>query len=72
MMLFGPMLLLGLVILAVWFVRQQERQRTASGGTGPAAGNALSILRERYARGEISREEFERMRRDLEGGPGTA
>lgn len=31
-------------------------------GTDP-----LRILKERYARGEITREEFEQMKRDLEG-----
>jgi putative membrane protein len=29
-------------------------------------GRALSILRERYARGELTREQFEQMRRDIE------
>ena len=34
---------------------------------GPATGNrALDILRERYARGEISKEQFDQMRRDIE------
>ena len=36
--------------------------------SGPAQSKQtpLQILKERYARGEISREEFEQMRRDLE------
>lgn len=28
---------------------------------------AMDILKKRYARGEISREEYERMKRDIEG-----
>ncbi len=41
--------------------------RDAAGkGTGRAVG-ARRILDERYARGEISQEEYERMRRDVEG-----
>ena len=37
--------------------------------TGPAQSRQtpLEILQARYARGEISREEYEQMRRDLEG-----
>jgi putative membrane protein len=37
--------------------------------TGPAQNSQtpLEILKVRYARGEISREEFEQMRRELEG-----
>lgn len=34
--------------------------------TWPGRRYALEILDERYARGEIGREEFQRMRRDLE------
>ncbi|MHB1005000.1 MAG: SHOCT domain-containing protein [Chloroflexota bacterium] len=32
---------------------------------GLSEGRALEILKERYARGEITRDEYEQMRRDL-------
>jgi putative membrane protein len=61
MMLLGSMLgLLVLVALGVgiwWLVRQA---RPAS-----SRDTALEQLRQRYARGEITREEFETRRRDL-------
>ena len=51
----------GLVITAVvlgirWLART---------GTGSQRDRALEILRERYARGEINKEEFESKQRDL-------
>ena len=42
----------------------QWSQPGSLAGTG-SGNNALEILRERYARGEISREEYERMRQEL-------
>lgn len=33
----------------------------------PTRQSPLEILNERYAKGEIDREEYERMRRDMEG-----
>ncbi len=59
-MVFGVAVLAGLVLLVVWAVRQ-----FAPAG-GPAGSRALEILKERYARGEITREQYEQMRRDLE------
>ena len=56
---FAPVLLaiVGAVLGLRWLARANRR----SGGD-----SALAILRERYARGEITREEFESRRRDLE------
>lgn len=52
-------LIAGLVLLAKWlFGAAADARRTGSGG-------AREILAERYARGEIDREEFEKRRRDL-------
>lgn len=52
------------IIGVVWLVKLMM-----GGGEGdsPPPRSALEILKERYARGEIDREEFEQKRRDLEG-----
>ena len=65
MMGFGliiPLLLIGLVIYALGW-RPQGGQMPF----GPSEHTPLEILKTRYARGEISRTEYEEMRRDLEG-----
>ncbi len=59
-MVFGLAVLAGLVLLVVWTVRQFIP------AGGPAGSRALEILKERYAKGEITREQYEQMRRDLE------
>jgi putative membrane protein len=58
--LFWILVILGIVILVKWI---------AGGSSGPGqtpAKTALDILKERYARGEIEREEFEQKKRDIE------
>lgn len=60
MVLFWVIVVLGIVVLVRWI-------GTGSPGTGQTpAKNALDILKERYARGEIDREEFEQKKHDLE------
>ena len=52
----SSLVVIGALIAGVWWLASRYR------GRGPAP---LDILRERYARGEISREEFEAKKRDL-------
>lgn len=53
------LIIVGIVALVRWLTGS----RAAS--EAPAAKTALDILKERYARGEIEREEFEQKKRDL-------
>jgi len=53
-----------LVILAIAALVKSLLGGSATGGR-EAAKTALDILQERYARGEIGREEFEQKQRDL-------
>lgn len=69
--LYGALLAVGLVLLAVTAVRVlagglagPERTTTARPGGG---GAGLRVLDERYAAGELSTEEYRRRRRVLEG-----
>ena len=59
----GPIIMVlfwGTVIgVVVWAVRQFTR------GRGGTTRSPLDIAKERYARGEINAEEFEKLRRDL-------
>ena len=56
MFLFWGLIIVGLVVLIRWLIGQSREARSDS---------ALEILRQRYARGEISKEQFDAMRRDL-------
>jgi len=64
--LLGPLMMLvfwgAVILLAVGFLRSRCARRAH--GSGP--DSAMEILRTRYAKGEITRDEFEAMRRDLQ------
>ena len=59
---FGWIIPLAVLGLIVWGVISLTRASAVPAGTG---GDALNILKARYAKGELTREEFETMRRDV-------
>ncbi len=70
MHLIGLFIVILLIAAAVWFIHD-----TKPGGTdnewpriewGSSRSHALELLEERYARGEISREEYLEKKRDIE------
>ena len=58
--------LVGIIVLIVTLVRRSSPESRAP---GDSHSDALAILEERYARGEIQREEYLEKRRDLQGAP---
>jgi len=60
MLLVWGLVIVGLVLGIRWLLSQGRDQ-----GRDARSDSALEILRQRYARGEIDREEFEAKKRDL-------
>lgn len=61
MVLWWVLLILGIVVLAKWLAGGSGASRRDRSGDS----RALEVLKERYARGEIGKEEFEQKKRDL-------
>jgi putative membrane protein len=59
-----PLVFVVLVILGLYYLLSGQRRQGASAGY--AGSDALRILKERYARGEITSEQYAKMKRDLE------
>jgi len=58
--LFWLLVVIGVILLIVWAVRRTSRQEHRWDEE-----TALDILKKRYARGEINKEEYETMKKDL-------
>jgi putative membrane protein len=56
MVLFWVLVIIGIVLAIRWLTSQGRERRSDS---------AVEVLRQRYARGEIDKEEFEAKKRDL-------
>lgn len=59
MALFWLLFTVGIVLIVLWVANRFRGPVAASGDS------ALDIIKQRYARGEIDRDEFERMRQEL-------
>ena len=68
-LIFNLVILVGIVLLVIWAVRQFARGNVnASYGdtiATPPHQSAQDILAERYARGELGRDEYQTMLKDL-------
>ena len=60
MLLFWILVILGIVVLTRWL---------ASGSRDELLPRAIDILKARYAKGEITREQFEQLKRDIGESP---
>lgn len=68
MLLFGALVIAGIVVLIVWAVRQSSGHATTGGAHPPtAAGHdeAVAIARKRFASGEITREQYDELMQAL-------
>ena len=63
LVLFGGLVIAAIVLAIRWLIRADRR----GSHEGPATPDALEILRQRYARGEIDEAEYERRRAVLKG-----
>ncbi|MGM0365928.1 MAG: SHOCT domain-containing protein [Actinomycetota bacterium] len=59
-LVFFVLLVIGIIFLIVWLVK-----KVGSPDSGSRVDEPLQILKNRYARGEISREEYEQARKDI-------
>lgn len=64
MMFFGLLVTVGIVLLLVWLVRAPSGRATGA-GMRMDADEALTVVRRRFAAGEITKEQYEEIVRTL-------
>jgi putative membrane protein len=63
MLLFWVLVIFGVAVLVRWLASG------SSGSSGDKPPRAMDILKARYAKGEITREQFEQMKREIGESP---
>ncbi|MGM0366390.1 MAG: SHOCT domain-containing protein [Actinomycetota bacterium] len=56
-------IIIAIILLIVWLVKKASYN--SGGSPRPQTKNALELLKERYARGEITKDEFETIKKDI-------
>lgn len=65
-MWFGWIFWLIIIGIIVWFLINRSGQFRNQNQANPNPESPLDILKKRYAKGEITKEQFEQMKKDLE------
>ena len=66
--MFMPIFWIVIIGLCLYFIfGRRGVQKPWEPGRSPEGETALDILKKRYAKGEITKEEFEQMKRDISG-----
>lgn len=62
----GLLLIAAIIVLVVWYIRKNEKPITEPvAAPSPVLESALEIIKTRYAKGEITKEQFDAMKQDL-------
>ncbi len=62
---FSLLVLVGIALVVVWLLSGGDNLPLRRPGRGSDRETPLDILKQRYARGEINRDQFEQMKEDL-------
>lgn len=63
---FGPLFMVVFWVLVIWGCVSLVRYFSESNSLSKESDRALEILKERYVKGEITKEQFEAMKKDIQ------
>ena len=66
MVLFWIVVVVGILVLIRWLLGQSQAGRRSQPQVERKLESALEILKTRYVKGEITKEEFEKMKKDID------